>query len=81
MFLHYLTWRLRQIPSVTSVIMERVRRDFVDIGNEKVLLSKADLPQNSSLHQWVLFDSTDNGPPIGVWPSVLVTSPKYDLFI
>ena len=28
MFLHYMTWRLRQIPSVTSIILERVRWDF-----------------------------------------------------
>ena len=81
MFLYYLTWRLRKIASVTSVIKERVHRDFVDLANKKVLLSKADLPQNPSMQQWVLFDSTENGPPIGVWPSVLVTSPKYDAFI
>lgn len=77
MFLYYLTWRLRKIASVTSVIKERVRFDFVDFANEQVLLTKADLPRNPSLHQWILFDSTESGPPIGVWPSVLVTSPKY----
>ena len=77
MFLHYMTWRLRQIPSVTSVILERVRWDFLDLAREQVL-SRAGLPRAApSTSQWVLFDSTTEGPPIGLWPAVLVTSPKY----
>lgn len=77
-FLYYLTWRLRKIESVTSVIKERVRRDFVDLAEEEVL-RKSDLPLNHSLQQWILFDSRKNGPPIGMWPSVLVTLPKYEI--
>lgn len=77
MFLFYLMWRLRQIDSVTSIIHERIRRDFIDLSNETVL-ARADLPVTTSLSQWVLFDSTESGPPFGVYPSVLVTSPMYD---
>ena len=76
MFLHYMTWRLRQIPSVTRIILERVRWDFLDLAREQVL-SRAGLPRAApSTSQWVLFDSTTEGPPIGLWPAVLVTSPK-----
>ena len=76
MFLHYLSWRLRQIDSVACVIKERLNLNFVNFANEQVL-KKAELPPNASLGQWVLFDSTKNGPPTTVWPSVLVTSPEY----
>ena len=77
MFLHYLAWRLQKIESVSSVIKERVRWDFLDFANETVFPSKAELPRDLKMARWVLFDSPNNGPPIGLWPSVLVTSPKY----
>jgi hypothetical protein len=77
MFMFYLTWRLRRIPAVRTVIKQRIGwKDFVDIANEQVIPTMAELPPDSRMDRWFLFDS--NQPPIGLWPSVLVTSPKYD---
>lgn len=77
MFLFYLMWRLRQIPTVMAVVQQMVgRTDCFDFLNEQIL-SRAELPAGPKQGWWFLFDST--APPIGLGPSVLVTSPKCDI--
>ena len=76
-FMFYLMWRLRQIPTVMAVVQQMVgRTDCFDFINEQ-LLPRAELPAGPKQGWWFLFDST--APPVGLGPSVLVTSPKCDI--
>lgn len=81
MFLHYMTWRLRQIDTVKCVIQQRAGSVFLDHANEVIIKTKHDLPLETDPSRWILFDSTDGGAPSGIKPSVLVTSPKYTTII
>lgn len=75
-FLNYLTWRLRQETAVKRVICELTRTVFLDLTNEEVFETKAELPigPDPTRARWMLFDNTTDGPPIGTSPAVLVTS-------
>jgi len=77
-FMFYLMWRLRQIPTVATVVQQFVGQIgcLVDIANEEIM-SRADLLLGLNWGRWFLFDST--APPIGLGPAVLVTSPKCDI--
>lgn len=78
MFMFYLMWRLRQIPTVATVVQQFVGQIgcLVDIANEEII-SRADLLLGLNWGRWFLFDST--APPIGLGPAVLVTSPKCEI--
>jgi hypothetical protein len=70
-------WRLRQIPTVTTVVQQVVgRTECFDFTNEQII-PRAELPLGPEPGWWFLFDST--APPIGLGPAVLVTSPKCEI--
>lgn len=78
-FLNYLTWRLQSTNKVSCIIREFPQSPgLLNLANDKIL-RRADLTSlgpDASLSRWILFDSTKNGPPVDIWPAVLVTSPK-----
>lgn len=76
-FIFYLMWRLRQIPTVTTVVQQVVgRTECFDFTAEQII-PRAELPLGPKPGWWFLFDST--APPIGLGPAVLVTSPKCEI--
>lgn len=77
MFIFYLMYRLRRISSVTNVVLQAISTEVcIDYSGERIF-PRAELPLGSKPGWWFLFDS--KSPPIGLEPSVLVTSPKYGL--
>lgn len=76
-FMFYLMWRLRQIPTIKTVVQQVVgRTECFDFTTEQIIL-RADLPLGPKTGWWFLFDSA--APPIGLGPAVLVTSPKCEI--